>query len=255
MGYQEFKPNQKLDRLVDCYWISEEQTSRTSRVLPDGCADLIFNFGEAIINASDMHVSVAKESIAAVGMMTTFRDVFAPSGASLLGIRFKSGRLSTLSSTPLSELKNITIQASEVIPEFNDLFLEKLFYTDGIKNRITQIEKILYRLLVNNQKPDDLLITSVTDLILQSNGQVRAEEVAEAACISLRQLQRRFKDKVGMTLKEFTKVIRFINTSDIIKSSSRKSILEIAFEAGYYDHSHLTHDFKQLAGILPSALK
>lgn len=254
MSYQEFKPDRQLSHLVDCYWVSEKQAPGIHRVLPDGCADLIFNFGEAVIDISNNQVSVAKESIAAVGMMTTFRDV-SSDGSTLLGIRFKSGRLSTLTSTPLGELKNITAPANEIIPEFNDIFLEKLYYTHGIKNRIIQIEKMLHHLLINNRITDDPLITSVTDLILQSHGQLPVEEVAGAACISLRQLQRRFKDKVGMTLKEFTKVIRFINTSDIIKSSSRKSILEIAFEAGYYDHSHLTHDFKQLAGILPSALK
>lgn len=255
MSYKEFKPNPQLAHLVDCYWISKEPTSGTHRVLPDSCADLIFNFGEAITNSSDNRISIWKESIAAVGMMTTYRDVFSPGGANLLGIRFKTGCLSLLTESSLSELKNTTIQANEIIPALNSVFLEKLHRTHDTREQIFLIEKMLVQLLINSRTKTDKLITSVTDFIRQSKGQTKTAEVADSACISLRQLQRRFKVRVGVSLKEYIRVIRFINTSAIIKSSPHKSILEIAFENGYYDHSHLNNDFKQLAGILPSTLK
>ena len=255
MSYQEFKPSPQLAHLVDCYWVSEEKTSGIHRVLPDGCADLIFNFAATITNTSNRQVSLPKESISAVGMMTTFRDVWAPLGSHLLGIRFKSGCLSALTSTPLSELKNTTVGAREIIPEFNPVFLEELYHINDVNGRIIRIEQILNSLLINAKADNDILISSVTDLILQSHGRQRAGEVADAACLSLRQLQRRFKAKVGLGLKEYIRVIRFMNTSAMIKSSPNKSILEIAFESGYYDHAHLNNDFKQMAGTVPSSLK
>jgi AraC-like DNA-binding protein len=33
-----------------------------------------------------------------------------------------------------------------------------------------------------------------------------------------------------------------------------ESLLRIAFELGYYDHAHLTNEFKRYAGIRPSEL-
>ncbi|MDN5214653.1 helix-turn-helix transcriptional regulator [Fulvivirgaceae bacterium BMA12] len=255
MSYQEFKPNSQLHDLIDCYWQSEAPASGISRVLPDGCADLIFNFGGTISNAADNGVSVAKESIAAIGMMTTFRDVVAPSGSNLLGIRFKAGGLSLLTRTSLSEFKNTTVPAGEVIPELNDAFLQELHAITATGERIALIEKMLYSLLAHANITGDKLVTSVTDLILQSQGQIRMSAVADAACISLRQLQRRFKARVGTSLKEYAKVVRFINTSRIIKSARNKSLLEVSFERGYYDHAHLNNEFKQLGGVTPSALK
>ncbi len=255
MSYREFKPNSQFHDLIDCYWRSEAPATGTSRVLPDGCADLIFNFGGTISNATDNGISVAKESIAAIGMMTTFRDVVAPSGSNLLGIRFKTGGLSLLTRTPISEFKNTTVPASEVIPELNDAFLQKLHGIPATEGRIAVIEKMLYALLAHSNIAGDQLVTSVTDLILQSRGQISMSAVADAACISLRQLQRRFKSRVGTSLKEYAKVVRFINTSRIIKNAPCKSLSEVSFEGGYYDHAHLNNEFKQLAGVTPSALK
>ncbi|MCG8320691.1 MAG: helix-turn-helix domain-containing protein [Cytophagales bacterium] len=255
MSYLELQPNNKFSNLIDCYWTSKEPISGVHRVLPDGCADLIFNFGEAVINFSDNQISVGKESIAAVGMMTTYRDVFSQHGGDLLGIRFKSGCLSLLTNASLSELKNTTIQADEIIPAFNKVFLEKLYHTSGTEKRIVLIEKMLSHLLINSQITNDKLISSVTDLILQSKGQMRIGDIANSVCIGPRQLQRRFETRVGIGLKEYARVIRFINTSDTLKNAPQKSILEIAFENGYYDHAHLSNDFMHMAGFLPSTLR
>ena len=243
MSYLELQPNNKFSNLIDCYWTSKEPISGVHRVLPDGCADLIFNFGEAVINFSDNQISVGKESIAAVGMMTTYRDVFSQHGGDLLGIRFKSGCLSLLTNASLSALKNTTIQADEIIPAFNKVFLEKLYHTSGTGKRIVLIEKMLSHLLINSQITNDKLISSVTDLILQSKGQIRIGDIANSVCIGPRQL------------KEYARVIRFINTSDTLKNAPQKSILEIAFENGYYDHAHLSNDFMHMAGFLPSTLR
>ena len=255
MSYLEFQPDVKFSHLVDCYWTSIGPLSGIHRVLPDGCADLIFNFGEALIDCYDNQASVLKESIAAVGMMTTYRDVSSANGADLLGVRFKSGSLSLLTKASLSELKNTTIQAGEIIPEFNGIFLERLFNTHGTGKRIALIEITLGQLLTNSQTASDKLISSVTDLILQSKGQMRIRDIADSACIGIRQLQRRFETSAGIGLKEYARVIRFIHTAAALKSSPHKSILEIAFENGYYDHAHLSNDFMQMAGFLPSTLK
>ena len=255
MSYLEFQPDAKFSNFIDCYWTSRESPSSIHRVLPDGCTDLIFNFGEAVIDCFNNRVSLWKESIAAVGMMTTYREVSSANGADLLGIRFKSGCLSLFTKASLSELKNTTIQASEIIPEFNSIFLERLCNTHGTKKRIDLIEQTLCRLLTNSQTASNKLICAVTDMIIQSKGQMRVRDIADSACIGIRQLQRRFETSAGIGLKEYTRVIRFIHTAAALKSSPHKSILEIAFENGYYDHAHLNNDFMQIGGFLPSSLK
>jgi transcriptional regulator GlxA family with amidase domain len=68
-------------------------------------------------------------------------------------------------------------------------------------------------------------------------------------------LERNFKKLIGLSPKEYSNIIRFQNALSLIKNSSqRRSLLDIAFECGYYDHSHLSNEIKQKTGLSPSLL-
>jgi len=59
----------------------------------------------------------------------------------------------------------------------------------------------------------------------------------------------------GTAPKEFLKIIRFQEALKRLQlNTSQESLLRIAYELGYYDHAHLTNEFKKYAGILPSEL-
>ena len=225
------------------------------RVLPDGCADIIFNFGEAVTRKRTGESSLPRESVTAVGMMTTFQDVLNSSHTDLLGMRFKGGALSRITEAPLNELKNLTVPAHEIVPEIDAALLERLAICVDSKARIAGIEHMLTRLLSRCDVPWDRQVSSVTDLIIQSQGKISMRALAGSTCISLRQLQRRFKARVGIGIKEYARIVRFRHATKVIQSSPGQSLLHTAFECGYYDHAHLNNDFKAIAGTLPSELR
>ena len=69
MNYREFKPSKKLEKLIDSYWLfSDLNRNENQRILPDGCADIIFNLGKS-------SSAIPKETIAISGMMTKYFDV------------------------------------------------------------------------------------------------------------------------------------------------------------------------------------
>jgi AraC-like DNA-binding protein len=68
-------------------------------------------------------------------------------------------------------------------------------------------------------------------------------------------LERNFKTHIGIAPKEYSNIVRFQNALAKIKNSDQgKSLLDIAFECGYYDHSHLTNEIKRNTGLTPSQL-
>lgn len=246
MGYQEYKPSNKLENLIDSYWLIKDlNRSGNQRILPDGCADIIFNLGKA-------NSSIPKGTIAISGMMTKFSNVSLGNGSELLGIRFKSGQLSNLTNHPLFEIKNKTIEASEIIPELNLEKLEQLEEQKNIEKKLELIESIIYKILSTKKLPIDSLISSVTDFILNSSEPINISKLAKNHYISLRQLERRFKNKIGVTVKEFTGIVRFKQTIKSIANYPDQSLLHIAFDNGYYDHSHLTNEVKRISGQIPS---
>ncbi|MCK7560040.1 helix-turn-helix domain-containing protein [Chitinophaga sedimenti] len=71
----------------------------------------------------------------------------------------------------------------------------------------------------------------------------------------MRQLERHFNTHIGITPKEYSNIIRFQHALSKIKMQAHKSsLLDIAFECGYYDHAHLTNDLRKNTGYAPSQL-
>src|SRR4029079_12082646 len=80
---------------IECYWTRSGVAGEIDRVLPDGCADVIFDLGQ-----SDAF---------AVGTMTRPLFVPASSRSELFGVRFRPGRASLGIHVPLSELTDRSV--------------------------------------------------------------------------------------------------------------------------------------------------
>ncbi|GAA5225203.1 hypothetical protein GCM10025777_58340 [Membranihabitans marinus] len=70
---------------------------------------------------------------------------------------------------------------------------------------------------------------SIINTIHASNGKLSISELSKLNHITVRQLERKFKSQIGLSPKEYSNIIRFQNTLNIIKNSSKKrSLQEIA---------------------------
>lgn len=249
MNYQEFKPSERLGKLIDSYWFLSNINQYTKqRVLPDGFIDIIFNLGKS-------NSPIPKDTIVVSGMMTKFFNASLATDTELLGIRFKSGQLSILTNHPLFEIKNKIVDACEIIPELSHKKLGQLEEHKNIEKKLELIESVICKILSTKKSPTDSLITSVTDFILNSSELMHISKLAKNHYISLRQLERRFKNKVGVTVKEFTSIVRFNRTINSIANNPDRSLLHLAFDNGYYDHSHLTNEIKRFSGQIPSEFR
>jgi len=79
------------------------------------------------------------------------------------------------------------------------------------------------------------------------------EDWAATSCLSLRQFERNFISRVGVSPKLFIRIVRFENAMKIKNSHPGNSWLEIALESGYTDSSHLLKEFKEFAEFPPSS--
>lgn len=77
--YLELVPPPQLAESVECFWTMQSEESFPHRVLPDGCADIIFTRDSG------------KASLTVVGTMTRFADFQIPPRQLLVGVRFRPG--------------------------------------------------------------------------------------------------------------------------------------------------------------------
>ncbi len=246
MAYQEFKPSKNLEHIVDSYWFfSSLEQVESEKILPDGCIDIIFNFG-VLTN------SIAANAVGISGMMTTFSDKTFCKNTDLFGVRFKPGMFSELTAFPLFEIKNKIIEASMVIPKLNIETVWKLKDLNNIDKKIQFIEREIINIIYTKAPSNDALVSSVIEVLHSSPMPISIENIAKNHFIGLRQLERKFKHQVGVTAKEYDRIVRFTKTKNNIKSQKNISLLNIALQNGYFDHAHLTNEFKRFSGLTPS---
>jgi AraC-like DNA-binding protein len=78
--------------------------------------------------------------------------------------------------------------------------------------------------------------------------------VAGALGVSERHLRRVFREAVGVSPKEFSKLIRFDRAISAAQEDVGVSWASIAAATGYYDQAHLIGEFHSICGVTPRAL-
>ncbi|MBP2325176.1 AraC-like DNA-binding protein [Kibdelosporangium banguiense] len=68
--------------------------------------------------------------------------------------------------------------------------------------------------------------------------------------VSERHLRNLFTEGVGMPPKRFARINR---VRTVLAHAHTRPWSELALEAGYYDHSHMTAEFRRIMGVPPSA--
>lgn len=244
MQYNLVKPSKDLSPYINFFWELKGNgvDKYKERVFPDGCAGILTNIGtQCLTDNGSMKLEFGKTYV--VGAMTTFKDSVIDNNTHLIGVCFKP-----------ASIPNFYKQFSQFVFQENTLELDKINYFDinKISNRPFEYLNKYYSQRNNNSK---IRLQSVINDIDSSYGQLRIEELAKRSYITIRQLERNFKKHVGMSPKEYSNIVRFQNALKLIKDSNHsRSLSDISFECGYYDHSHLTNEIKRITGNSPSQL-
>ncbi len=237
--YQEIQPSKGLANLIDSFWtFSKNKADESFKVLPDNCADLIF---DCKLNQGFLS-----------GVMTKYQLRKLDTESDLIGIRFKTENFGWLSKIPLDETKNLRIELAHILPETNHNISSKLNDLENLKAKIDFLENFIETSFRQNHTTQDKLILSVSQEIRLLGGTAKIDDLARSHCISLRQLERRFKNYIGLSLKEFSRIVRFNNAKKSIATLKNNSLLEIASDMDFFDHAHMTYEFKRISGENPS---
>ena len=245
MKYKEISPGKHLQNQIHNFWElkGEASSHRWERIFPDGCPGLIMNLGDSCLTDNGA-ITMEHGKTYVVGAMTSFKESYIDENTHLIGVCFKpSAFASFFSYASLSEIKNSTVQFDQNLSFDRDQFLQG--------NYIDYLNQFF-----NDEKcSKSIRLRTIVDAVQASTGLLAIDELSKQNGISSRHLERLFKDFIGLTPKEYSNIIRLQHALDLIASKNKhKALLDIAFECGFYDHSHLTNAIKHHTGFLPSEL-
>lgn len=244
MKYNKIKPYKELEPYIHFYWElkGNEVERQWERVFPDGCAGIVMNLGDACLTDNgSTKMEFGKTYV--VGAMTSFKDSFIDKGTHLIGVCLKPATFANFYSyISQNELTNDTVE----FEKYNSFNIDKTFenpfsyfdqfYSERIKTKANQLQSVIRD-------------------VHSTNGRISVYELSKRHSTTVRQLERNFKRLIGISPKEYSNIIRFQNALGLIRNSNKNSsLLDIAIECGYYDHSHLSNEIKRNTGFPPSLL-
>ncbi|SHF09750.1 transcriptional regulator, AraC family [Fodinibius roseus] len=238
--YSEIQPDERLQDFIYCYWqlqTNEElEDSFCYRVVADGCIDIFFEFE----NPDESYV---------MGFSNRFAEFSLGKSFNYVGIRFLPTAFAELFEINVSELTNVSESLGNVIPE------TAVFISGNMHRQMALIDQkqILDQYFCNHIYQSiiegDHRIWNALHLILANRGDIQLSKDLDAG-VSPRQLRRLFKQKIGGTVKTFSRIVRFQHTLELVQGDKLSG--SEFFDAGYYDQSHFIKEFNQLYGKTPS---
>ncbi len=244
-----------LASAVRAFWAfdrkQEEGSSEEERVVPDGCAEIVVNFGAPFRERIGARVTAQPRAFFAgqIGAPLWLRpgaqvDVF--------GVRFEPGGARRLGLPPQWQLADRRIEIEAVLPRGRRASwreaLERMALDSGFDRRVALMEYFLRGAL----EPTAIDATDAcVSAIAASGGSIDLAQLAARASLSTRQMQRRFHADVGIGPKLLARIVRFQRVFE--RCGEDGDWASVALSCGYFDQSHLLRDFRQFAGEPPVA--
>lgn len=221
--------------------------------LPEHC---LFFYVRDRSNAEDIATN-KKETLSSsviVGPHTT-RHVITP-GCSHLMIKvgFQPGGLYRLLGIPMKELLcNDSFDSTDLLGNQINEVNDRLKYATSFTEMKTIVE--IFLLKRSGKLKQALPIDHVLPLLIKERGLIKIDQLASQACLSIRQFERVFQQRIGLPPKHFSRLVRFSQAWTMKEQQQGISWINIAHECGYFDQMHLIRDFHEFAGVNPSSIE
>ena len=255
MRYHEIQPRPPVDQFVECFWTLESdpgiEPGLPERILPDGCAELILNFGARFREHKENGAQELQPLHFFVGQMTR-PILITPTGAvQLVGIRFHPGGTLPFFRHPMHEVTNQIVQLGQLDSTLERELIATTVDEPSLSGKIAALENWLAQ-RIHNCKHDSWLLP-LTAEIVRLSGRVSVDELASVAGVSGRQLERRFLRDVGLGPKQLCRILRFQQVLRFVEQDNA-GWSAVAVDCGYYDQAHLIRDFREFARQTPAVL-
>jgi len=241
MTFNSYIPAPALRPYIEMYWLLSGcvEQKEVIKLMPDDGINLVLNLGENI-KSLKFSKDISHECAYLVGTMMQTDEQVLLGKVLLFGIKFRPGAF-----THFYRFESLDRYANQ-FHEFN----RKDF--PDIKKVIKYFLSYIDQFYLDRLSPPRYSILNIVSDISEHTGILKIDALAKRHFTTVRHLERQFNQQIGVSPKEFINLTRFNKTFVRLQSSSKQTLSDIAWESGYYDHAHLTNDFKRYTGTAPT---
>jgi AraC-like DNA-binding protein len=256
MLYRSHPPAAPLGNFVEQFWFHSDAPVHTrARILPRGTLELVVNLRDDEIRIFDpLQTDEPRRFTGAVVSGAYSRYLDLQVHESVLGIHFRPGGAASFLGVPAGELANSHVDLESLWGPAAGELRARLCEAATPEARFSLLEAALLERLHRSPERHPA-VPAALGALETADEEVSVREIARDIGLCQRRLIQVFTSSVGLTPKRYQRVCRFQRARELVRHTASPDWADVALECGYFDQSHLIHDFRQFTGFSPGEFK
>jgi AraC-like DNA-binding protein len=222
------------------------------REVPIAAFPFIINFGSPfrLVAPGRLAAGPQRLSTFAAGIHDSFVIVESQGDSCCIQVNFTPIGARRFFQLPLWELSNQSIGLDELFGDQSLRFVEALAEAGDWDRRFDLLEALIGK-RTTEAKPPRPEILWAWGQMLEAPGMVDIAVLARKTGWSHKHLITQFRDHLGVPPKRLGRILRFHRAIRCIGPGNPARWAALAFDCGYFDHSHMIREFHEFAGCTP----
>jgi AraC-like DNA-binding protein len=256
MLFRSFVPRAPLCDFIDDFWLYEDYagTHAWERILPSGTFEMVINLREDELRIYDSSGPRKCRRFGGAVVSGPYGGAFisdTAEEAALLGVHFKPGGAFAVFNMPADEFTNTHIDLPTIWGPAATTLRERLCALSEPAARFRLLEQVLMARLVEVPARHPAINVGL-DLLRRTHGRAKVRDLARAVDLSPRRFTEVFTAEIGLPPKLFGRVQRFQQAAALSRNTENVDWAQLALDCGYFDQSHLIHEFGEFSGLSPA---
>ncbi len=257
MIYVSRRPAPPLDASVSAVWYfkSAPRPFGFERVLPKGRAQLIVNLKDDRTRTYDEHGGCVEAPGAVVsGLGPRFEIIDTDEQEHVVGVVFRPGGTTGFfrDSAWAMRGRDVSLEALWGVTG-TALLREALLAAHTPEAALDVLERAL--LEARHGRETHAAVTFALARFHRQPEVARVGAVTDALGMSAKRFIERFKAEVGLTPKQYCRLLRFQRAVTTAHADADIDWSDVALACGYFDQAHFIHDFREFSGLTPGAYR
>jgi AraC-like DNA-binding protein len=248
-------PTPPLANFVERLWLlSDAPAHSKERIAPSGTIDLQINLHQNELRIYDPAKPERCRRFSGAVVCGTHIGPYVIDPRELvcvIGVHFRPGGAFPFLGTPASELADAHVDLEALWGTSAMELRERLCVAKTPAERFDLFEEALMAHLFRPLERH-YAVRFALDTFGRADSGLAIRDVARDAGLSQRRFIQLFAREVGMSPKLFCRVRRFRQALETVRQTTVPNWAQVAVDCGYYDQSHLIHDFRFFSNLSPT---
>jgi AraC-like DNA-binding protein len=254
LQFKQKKPHPSLRDFIHGYWLIESDAAyERLELVPDGYPEIFFTLNGNIQIFSEKNHWQCFDQAGLIGQVTHRFAFETRDYSKVLYVKLYPWTPYSLFKIPFWQMNDAVVGIHDVTPDtrFRELS-ERVYAAENVDRATTILDAFFIQRLLPSQIENPFLHFAVRQ-IFSSNGTVGIDTLTQQIHASRRYVEKLFKQEIGMTPKQYARLIRVKKASMLLLDPQFSGqINSIIGPLDYYDQSHFLKDFKAVVQQTPT---